>query len=367
MHTFEQGDKSVELYYHRLKNLWDEYAVLEPNFTCTIPNCRCESHRVQDGREQRKRLLQFLMGLHESYSAARGQILMMNPFPTLPQAYSLIKQEEKQRQGFVTTASSSFFVNAKTDNSGSKSIGNPGEKKQLKCSYCHKEGHVKESCYKLIGYPPKGRGRGKSQATSGFKGSQANQVTTVIGENNAGNTSDQASALESLQQQMSHLMTLMKAKSSNSTPEDHIGMAGVVLFYYMLSSIPPTLSSSSLWIIDTRASNHMCCDSTLITNLCLSSHPYQICLPNKQTILVHQIGTVVLTSNLVLQNVLFVPNFNCNLLSVSKITKDSNCSVNFLSSTCVFQDQNQGILATGVEKEGCTTFHSPNFLSSLHQ
>ena len=41
--------------------------------------------------------MQFLMGLNESYSAIRGQILLMNPLPSVCQAYSSVCREEKQR------------------------------------------------------------------------------------------------------------------------------------------------------------------------------------------------------------------------------------------------------------------------------
>jgi hypothetical protein len=41
--------------------------------------------------------MQFLMGLNDSYSAIRGQILLINPLPTVHQAYSSVSQEEKQR------------------------------------------------------------------------------------------------------------------------------------------------------------------------------------------------------------------------------------------------------------------------------
>ena len=39
-----------------------------------------------------------LMRLNEVYTAIRGSILMMNPFPSLAQAFSLLVQDEKQRE-----------------------------------------------------------------------------------------------------------------------------------------------------------------------------------------------------------------------------------------------------------------------------
>ena len=82
-------------------------------------------------------------------------------------------------------------------------------------------------------------------------------------------------------------------------------------------------------------------------------------MPNKQTILVNQIGTVHLTPVLSLHNVLFVPTFTCNLLSVSKLTHDNECTVRFTQSLCQFQDQNQVTLATGVERGGLYFFKQP--------
>ncbi|KAM7519479.1 hypothetical protein LguiB_018441 [Lonicera macranthoides] len=38
------------------------------------------------------------MGLNESYFAIRGQILLMQPLPTVRKVYSMLFQEEKQRE-----------------------------------------------------------------------------------------------------------------------------------------------------------------------------------------------------------------------------------------------------------------------------
>jgi hypothetical protein len=71
-----------------LKGLWDELA----SYSDT-------THGTQADQQK---LMQFLMGLNETYSAIRGQILLMNPLPSVRQAYSSVSQEEKQRLLSVT-------------------------------------------------------------------------------------------------------------------------------------------------------------------------------------------------------------------------------------------------------------------------
>lgn len=51
LHALEQGDRSVELYYHKMKNLWDEYSALEPIVVCKC-NCKCESHKLLEEKEE---------------------------------------------------------------------------------------------------------------------------------------------------------------------------------------------------------------------------------------------------------------------------------------------------------------------------
>lgn len=248
LHALEQSEKSVEFYYHKMKNLWDEYSALEPTIVC-----KCESHKLQEEREQRKKLLQFLMGLNESFAAARGQILMMNPLPSVPQAFSLIKQEERQRQGyiisssFIANASAKKFThqqpNASTD--GSSLEGNNVKKQGLKCNYCHKEGHLKETCYKLVGYPLKEEAEedflkihlvfdhilGLSMLQMSKKAilflalaqTLVQPATSSFGLDNQHFSQQSFDKLQQQVAQMSQLMTsMMNNKSLCSTPEDHI-------------------------------------------------------------------------------------------------------------------------------------------------
>ncbi|GAV75210.1 LOW QUALITY PROTEIN: UBN2_3 domain-containing protein, partial [Cephalotus follicularis] len=72
--------------------LWDEYASM-----VTLPSCGCATSKAYIEHDQQQKLLQFLMGLTDSYGGIRSQLLMMNPLPIVGQAYSLISQEESHR------------------------------------------------------------------------------------------------------------------------------------------------------------------------------------------------------------------------------------------------------------------------------
>ena len=50
------------------------------------------------------------------------------------------------------------------------------------------------------------------------------------------------------------------------------------------------------------------------------------------------IGRVIISETLTLNQVLLVPKLSCNLLSISKLTRDLNCVAKFSSSHCLFQD-----------------------------
>lgn len=61
-------------------------------------------------------------------------------------------------------------------------------------------------------------------------------------------------------------------------------------------------------------------------------------LPNGRTTPITHIGDVFLTSSIVLSEVLCVPSFHCNLVSISKLTADSSASIIFFKHSCLLQD-----------------------------
>lgn len=66
----------------------------------------------------------------------------------------------------------------------------------------------------------------------------------------------------------------------------------------------------------------------------------KINLPNGETSNITGVGKVRLCNDLNLKNAMLIPNFRHNLLSVQKLSRDSNCKVVFLSHYCVIQDKN---------------------------
>ncbi|RVW14960.1 Retrovirus-related Pol polyprotein from transposon RE1 [Vitis vinifera] len=86
-----RNDDSSCIFYKRSKPYGTSLRPYRSPLTCNQQQAHLEQ-REED------RLMQFLMGLNESYKAVRSNILMMSPLPNVRQAYSLIVQEEMQRQ-----------------------------------------------------------------------------------------------------------------------------------------------------------------------------------------------------------------------------------------------------------------------------
>ncbi|KAH0710706.1 hypothetical protein KY284_012133 [Solanum tuberosum] len=97
INDLSQGILDITTYYTCMKKLWEEL-----NNLCVLSQCNCvcicgakaNTHKA----EQDRRLIQFLMGLNVVYTTIRGSILMMNPLPSMAQAFALLIQEEKQRE-----------------------------------------------------------------------------------------------------------------------------------------------------------------------------------------------------------------------------------------------------------------------------
>ncbi|XP_074336341.1 uncharacterized protein LOC141673489 [Apium graveolens] len=157
-----QGNCNVVDYFTKLKMLWDDIDAL-----CLIPvcscGCTCGASQKLSKFQQDQRMIQFLMGLNDSFTAIRGYILMRSPLPSIGRAYSFFLQEETQREIHSNSQfladSASLAVNSNrfnyNTNYGNYPAGKRGtDAKKIHCNYCKKPGHVIDKCFKLHGLPP---------------------------------------------------------------------------------------------------------------------------------------------------------------------------------------------------------------------
>ena len=91
-----QENSSVSCYFTKIKTLWEELNNYIPISICSC--CHCDRMKSILDLYSQKRVLQFLIGSNDSFSAVIAQILLMDPLSSINKVFSLIIQEEKQRE-----------------------------------------------------------------------------------------------------------------------------------------------------------------------------------------------------------------------------------------------------------------------------
>jgi hypothetical protein len=86
--ALSQENLSVSAYFTRLKSLWDELSNYRPIPTCTCsPSCSCGTLSSIVDNYNQEYIFQFLMGLNDSFSNIRGQILLIDPLPSINKVF----------------------------------------------------------------------------------------------------------------------------------------------------------------------------------------------------------------------------------------------------------------------------------------
>lgn len=316
------------------------------------------------------------MGLDDAYSHTRGQILLMDPLPSVNKVFALVLQEERQREvaaqsqgsesaAFISKSPSPAFASvdsfSASDSSAfvakagyqthSCSSGQTSKKEKPTCSYCGKLGHTQDKCYRLHGFPP-GFVFTKSKGCLPTA-NQANSASSQLSQD----LSQLTITPEHCHQILSMLKPQLQAYTSTTTrlakPQSSVNQVSgfhldanasalpstsafsgnVVSHLNSINSTPPMTS----WIIDMGATDHMVCSLSLLSTITATINA-TVKLPTGDHILVSHIGTVVISNTLTLHNVLCIPDFSFNLISASKLVSSHNCCLIFLSSFCFIQD-----------------------------
>ncbi|KAL2928886.1 Retrovirus-related Pol polyprotein from transposon RE2, partial [Bienertia sinuspersici] len=139
----------------------------------------------------------------------------------------------------------------------------------------------------------------------------------------------------------------MDATDEDSDDDMEINYAGL-----MLCNMAKEASEAE-WILDTGATHHMTGTLNLLNDPCKVSKRARIKLPNGESSEVTHSGTVRLKSDLRLNNVMLIPSFKHNLISVQKLTKQLYCKATFVVDHCIIQKtDSHEVIAVGKAVHG---------------
>ncbi|KAK9062516.1 hypothetical protein SSX86_019703 [Deinandra increscens subsp. villosa] len=107
------------------------------------------------------------------------------------------------------------------------------------------------------------------------------------------------------------------------------------------------------WLVDSGATEHVTHQASLLENEIRNIREVPITIPNGDAIPVRGKGDHTLPGGIKIKGVLHVPDFNCNLLSVRRLTKDLNCAVIFFPDFFVLQSlETRELIGAGSCKGG---------------
>ncbi|GJW30331.1 putative RNA-directed DNA polymerase [Tanacetum coccineum] len=318
---------------HVLAQQWESCnaIVLEFDILSLLPSCTCSAHEGLLKHNQLVRLMQFLIGLNDVYQPIRSNLLAKDPLPDVKDAFVVVVREESHRglaPGKISAKTNPAAFVAKTNNGNnnfnnnrmvnSNNNSNRGPNPNLVCKHYGLIGHTIERCYELNGYPAGFKRNPNLSKQSGFvKKFNGNNVDA----SQSGSTSSGSMTASFTNDQMIKLLSLINEKPATNVSGSMADM---------------TVSTQTMFnVVD------------------ISSLQLSVSHLNGTMAKITTIGSLRLTKHVVLFDVLVIPEYTVNLLSVNKMIKDSKSFIGFHKSKCYIRDLRLGkIVETGSETAG---------------
>ncbi|KAK9749198.1 hypothetical protein RND81_02G108800 [Saponaria officinalis] len=92
-------------------------------------------------------------------------------------------------------------------------------------------------------------------------------------------------------------------------------------------------------------------DEHLLSDTHILKHPIKVALPDQSVKLVYKVGNFRLSDHIVLYNVLIIPDFKQNILSVGRLLEHYSMTVLFTHDECLFQDLSSKVTLAVAKKE----------------
>jgi hypothetical protein len=340
IYTLKQGNKTVSEFFTALKILWEELESYLSAPVCNCPRkCVCVTG-VSNAKHQHDliRTIRFLTGLNDTFDMVRSQILLMEPLPPINKVFSMVMQHERQfasSQSVLELDEGKALVNASDARRsygagrGKAGSNNKNNKKSNRyCTFCGKDNHIVDNCYRKHGFPPNyGRNASVNNTAAEEQDNDDAKSYKGTGNDSYSFTKDQYERLINLLQASSIGAGSSSTAQVNAVQHHHSGIA------YSLSN-----STYGSWIIDSGASDHICSNLALFDKHHAIA-PIQVKMANGTISYAKIAGTVKLFDDFYVHNVLLVPEFSLNLISVPKLTQSSSCTVVFNGVNCFIQER----------------------------
>jgi transposase InsO family protein len=371
----KQMGGSLEDYFNTLQSLWREIDFRRPNKNICPKDIENRNEEMHEDR-----LYTFLGGLDNRFDSLRGEILRMNPLPSMEETFAMVRREDTRQSFMAGKMEETYNPMAMVANGVVKSTSQilnsqrfltEGNSYQVKpvdagCSSVQQQGLQPPiqynglqqiTCQEGLGYGGFHQNSGMNQMM-GAANYVAKQKQGKVDKNqlmcsNCGNrrhTKENCFKLNGYPDWWAELKKkklgdAQKAKvtlvTAGKSTNDDEGMN------ICLSNLCTT---NSEWIIDSGATDHMTFDETEIK---------EVTKPRKKEILnangvaypVSGSGNIQLSKSLTLTNALVVPSLSTKLISVGQLADELNCVVMMYPNFCVFQNiLTKEIIGRGIRK-----------------
>ncbi|XP_075074557.1 uncharacterized protein LOC142162140 [Nicotiana tabacum] len=290
----DSGVLDITSYYTQLKKFWEELSTLSAKTQCNC-QCICGAKEGMHKAEQDRRLIQFLMGLNEVYTADEKQREMRPSNHMVVESMSL-------HVNAARNANNSRNNNFRTNYTPNSNFPNTNRSRPF-CDYCKRVGHTKYKCFKLHGYP---------QTSNNNQNPRYNRNKRVVADAHS-NLSDEISArteefgpkdenqnLNLSKEQYSQLINILQhfntssggecsqntshgagtvnLAAGNMNFEDIITCTSYIDFGKLSCKCFRTWTNT--WILDSGASNHLTFNKTTLVDIRILPYPLLVTLPN---------------------------------------------------------------------------------------
>ncbi|KAF7840478.1 uncharacterized protein G2W53_002776 [Senna tora] len=222
--SLKQGNDTVTIFYNKIHKYWDELHRLRPTPRCVCAKC------------------------------------------TFNKAFGLVVNVETEKrinssQGSDLIEGSAMLARGNNRSESFKKTEDRKSEKMAKyCDHCQQNGHTRDACFKLIGYPEWFKDLREQRKRNGKRASSANMVTeTPIDLPKEKGAYDYANVMTALQE----LTKIVKEKNE----EQHVNFVNLGEFAGKSGQNECTLLTDTTWVVDTGASSHMCFNKEILINL----------------------------------------------------------------------------------------------------